>query len=55
MHFPFELGITNSAKDLVLVIFLNNMTPYFQFILKGMGKIYTFYAVINLNISGFCF
>lgn len=55
MHFPFELGITNSEKDLLLVIILNNMTAYFQFLLKGMGKIYTSYTVINLSISGFCF
>lgn len=32
MHFPFELGIANTEKDLLLVIILNNMTAYFQFL-----------------------
>lgn len=50
MHFPFELGITNSEKGLLLVIILNNMVAYFQFLLKGMAKMYISYTVINLNI-----
>lgn len=39
MHFPFELDITNTEKDLLLVIILNNMTAHFQFLpFKRHGK-----------------
>lgn len=54
MHFPIELGITNTKKYLLLVIILNNITTYFQFLsFKRHRK--DLYTVINLNISGFCF
>lgn len=47
--------VLQREKYLLFVIILNNMTAYFQFLLKGMGKIYTCDTVINLNVSEFYF
>lgn len=39
MLFPFKLGVANTEKYLLLVIILNNMTAYFQFLpFKRHGK-----------------